>query len=110
MPATLRPSVTTSSPASSFGWLALDAAASERVATLLRALDEPAALDPLGLGSIRDAFSWMLSPGTSTIQTRLRYVVFLPWICAGLEAQRVQPAEFARRLLDAEAQLIECLR
>jgi hypothetical protein len=98
------------SPASSFGWLDLDAAASERVATLLRALEEPGTLDPLGLGSVRDAFSWMLSPGTSTIQTRLRYLVFLPWIFAGLEALRVPPADFARRLRDAEAQLIDCLR
>ena len=100
----------TYSAASAFAWLDLDAAASERVATLLRALEEPGTLDPLGLGSVRDAFSWMLSPGTSTVQTRLRYVVFLPWICTGLEAQRVQPADFAMRLRDAEGLLIQCLR
>ncbi len=45
------------SPASSVGWLDLDAAASERVGTLLRSLEEPGTLDPLGLGSVRDAFS-----------------------------------------------------
>lgn len=56
-------------PASSLGWLDLDAAASERVGTLLRSLEEPGTLDALGLGSVRDAFSSMLSPGTSTIQT-----------------------------------------
>ena len=54
-------------PASSIGWLDLDAAASERVGTLLRSLEEPGTLDVLGLGSVRDAFSDMLSPGTSTI-------------------------------------------
>ena len=97
-------------PASSFGWLDLDAAASERVSTLLRSLDEPATLDVLGIGTVRDAFSDMLSPGTSTVQTRLRYFMFLPWIFQRLEAQPVPVADFARRLRDVEAQLIDCLR
>jgi hypothetical protein len=97
-------------PFSSVGWLDLDLAASERVGTLLRSLEEPGTLDVLGLGSVRDAFSAMLSPGTSTIQTRIRYFLFLPWICARLEAERVRPADFARRLREDEARLIDCLR
>ncbi len=97
-------------PESSLGWLDFDSAASQRVGELLRALDEPGTLDVLGLGTVRDAFSGMLNPGTSTIQTRLRYFMFVPWICAGLEAQRVAPADFARRLRDDEARLIDCLR
>lgn len=95
---------------SSFGWLDLDAAASERVSTLMRALEEPGTLDPLGLGSVRDAFSALLAPGTSTIQTRLRYFLFLPWICQGVERDRVSPTKFASRLRDDEARLIDCLR
>ena len=102
--------MTTYAPASSLGWLDLDAAASERVGTLLRSLEEPGTLDELGLGTVRDAFSGMLSPGTSTIQTRLRYFIFLPWIFTRLEGQRVAPADFARRLRDDEARLIDCLR
>lgn len=97
-------------PASSAGWLDLDAAASERVAVLLRSLEQPGTLDPLGLGTIRDAFSARLSPGTSTVQTRLRYFVFLPWIFRRLEETRVEPARFADRLRDLEARLIDCLR
>ena len=97
-------------PASSLGWLDLDATASERVSTLLRSLEEPGTLDVLGLGAVRDAFSDMLSPGTSTVQTRLRYFIFLPWIFNRLEAQSVAPADFSRRLREAEARLIGCLR
>ena len=77
---------------------------------MLRSLEEPETLDVLGLGAVRDAFSEMLSPGTSTIQTRLRYFIFLPWIFARLEAERVPQAEFARRLRQDEARLIDCLR
>lgn len=97
-------------PSSSLGWLDLDTAASERVTELLRALDEPSTLDVLGLGTIRDAFADMLSPGTSTVQTRLRYFVFVPWIYQRLEARRLPPAQFARKLREAEAELIDRLR
>ena len=95
---------------STLGWLDLDTAASERVATLLRSLEEPSTLDVLGLGTVRDAFADMLSPGTSTVQTRLRYFIFLPWIFKRLEDDRVSAADFARRLRDHEARLIDCLR
>src|SRR3954471_9825956 len=98
------------SPASSVGWLDLDAKASERVATLLRSLEEPGTLDPLGLGSVRDAFSNMLSPGTSTIQTRVRCFLFLAWVLPEREAQRGAPTGFAGRSPDTEARLIQCLR
>lgn len=97
-------------PESSFGWLDLDAAASERVATLLRALEEPGTLDPIGLGAVRDTFSALLAPGTSTIQTRLRYFIFLPWICKRIQQDKVAPAGFAARLRNDEARLIDCLR
>ena len=97
-------------PASSVGWLDFDTTASEKVGTLLRSLEEPGTLDVLGLGAVRDAFSEMLSPGTSTIQTRLRYFIFLPWIFSRLETQHVPPSEFASKLREDEARLIDCLR
>lgn len=96
-------------PESSLGWLDFDAAASERVSTLLRSLEEPSTLDVLGLGSIRDALADMLTPGTSTVQTRLRYFILLPWIFQDLDAKGVPEADFARQLRDAEASLIDRL-
>ena len=72
-------------PASSLGWLDFDDGARDKVAETLRALDEPSTLDVLGLGTIRDAFADMLSPGTSTVQTRLRYFLFVAWILKNLE-------------------------
>src|SRR4051794_12526023 len=97
-------------PESSIGWLDFDDSASRQVGEVLRALQEPSTLDPIGLGSVRDAFSEFLAPGTSTIQTRLRYFLFVPWICQRLEQSAVPPAMFLRRLRDDEATLIECLR
>ena len=102
--------MTTYSPASSLGWLDFDAAAADRVATLLRALQEPATLDVLGLGSVVNTFSNMLHPGTSYIHTNLRYLMFVPWILQGLESERVAPGDFRRRLRQDETRLIDCLR
>ncbi len=41
--------------------------------------------DELGLGGIRDSIADHLFPGTSTIQTRLRYMLFIPWLFQMLE-------------------------
>ncbi len=102
--------MTAYSPASSLGWLDFDAAAADRVARLLHALREPATLDVLGLGSVVTTLSNMLHPGTSYIHTNLRYLMFVPWILQRLEAERVAPGDFSRRLRHDEARLIDCLR
>ena len=102
--------MTAYSPSSSLGWLDFDAAAADRVAEFLRALREPATVDVLGLRSVVTTFSQMLHPGTSYIHTNLRYLLFVPWIFQGLEAERVAPGDFFRRLRNDEARLIDCLR
>ena len=102
--------LTAYAPTSSLGWLDFDAAAADRVARLLRALQEPSTLDVLGLGSVVTTFSDMLHPGTSYVHTRLRYLIFLPWIFQRLEADEVAPGDFSRRLRDDEVLLIDCLR
>ena len=95
---------------SSIGWLDYDDDASRKMNETLRALDEPSTLDPLGLGSIRDAFSDLIAPGTSTIHTRLRYFLFIAWICQHIEKSDTTATQFASRLRSDEATLIECLK
>ncbi len=53
--------------------------------------------DELGLGTIRDAFADLLFPGTSTIQTRARYFLFIPWVYADIERRRLGGNEAAHR-------------
>ena len=65
--------------------------------------------DELGLGGVRDAFADLLFPGTSTIQTRARYFLFIPWIYRALESKRVPSAEIATRGRREEVALIEAL-
>lgn len=97
--------MTAYAPTSTIGRLDLDSAASDRVATLLRALDEPATLDLLGFGVARDALSGLLSPGTSTIETRLRYFLFRPWIVHDLARHRSTSDTATERLRTSEVRL-----
>lgn len=76
---------------------------------LLSSFNEKEARDELGIGSIRDSIADQLFPGTSTIQTRLRYMFFVPWVYAKLESQGVAAASFAAAGQEAEGKLLEHL-
>lgn len=70
---------------------------------------EQGTVDELGLGGIRDGLGELLFPGTSTIQTRARYFLFVPWIYSSLEGSRVASAEVAAKARREEIALIEGL-
>jgi len=58
---------------------------------VINAFSEKDTRDELGFGSVRDAFADTLFPGTSTIQTRARYFLFVPWIYEGQGTTWVYP-------------------
>lgn len=92
------------------GWV--DFAKSDRdiVMSVLRQLSEPGAVDELGIGTIRDAFSDILFPGISTIQTRAKYLFLIPYICLELERNgKLLPQEFITALEQNELDLIDTL-
>jgi hypothetical protein len=66
--------------------------------------------DELGIGTIRDGFADLLFPGTSTIQTRVHYFLFIPWIYRQLEAKRIPTQEIGNRLRKEEMTLIQALK
>lgn len=65
--------------------------------------------DELGLGGIRDSIADQLFPGTSTIQTRLRYFLFIPWIYRSLEQQRTPARRMAAAAREQEMRLMDAL-
>ena len=95
---------------STFSWLDTDDQQTRRVREAIRMLDDREALDPLGIGVVRDALAEALFPGTSTIQTRLRYFLFVPWICQAVADRHPNRDSFDRRLRQREVRLIEALR
>lgn len=78
----------------------------QRVLALFR---ERNTRDELGLGGIRDSFSDQLFPGTSTIQTRLRYFLFVPWMYRELESEHVSSAKIERVGREFELRLLDSL-
>lgn len=94
---------------SSLTWLDHDAAARDRSMRILALFQEKESRDELGLGGIRDSFADKLFPGTSTIQTRLRYMLFVPWIYSQLEEQRVPAGKFAQTADRTERDLVQPL-
>jgi hypothetical protein len=93
-----------------FGWLDYDELEAQRMREIFAAFDDKDTIDSLGLGVIRDSISDQLFPGISTVQTRARYFLFVPWVCQILEAEQVPAGRFAARLRELEVALIESLR
>ena len=87
-------------------WLDLTASDRDKMRRVLDLFKEQGTLDEMGLGSLRDALSDALFPGTSYIQTRLRYVLFIPWIYRRLEARKVRSSDVERAARTAELDLI----
>lgn len=76
---------------------------------MLEMFRETETRDELGLGTIRDAFSDYFFPGTSTIQTRPKYMLLVPWIYKKIEEDRVSTAKIAKRAKGDERKLIFAL-
>ena len=87
-------------------WIDLTSTDRDKMRRVLDLFSESGTIDEMGLGSLRDGLSDHLFPGTSSIQTRLRYVLFVAWIYKALEAERVANADLLRRLRAAEVELI----
>lgn len=66
--------------------------------------------DQLGFAGIRDAWADLLAPGTSTIQTRARYFLFVPWIYLELERRGVGADKVGRYARRRELALVEAIR
>ena len=95
---------------SSFNWLAHDDGERRRMMEVINLFREKGTLDELGIGTIRDTFAEHFFPGTSTIQTRARYFLFIPWMYQLLEEERVPSARAARRSRELHAQLVASLK
>lgn len=95
---------------SSFGWTLLSRDALRRAEMQLRD-DVEGVRDEIGFLALHQAYADRFFPGTSVLHTRLRYVLFVPWLYERIahhpERQRISDAiekqelELTRRLRDA---------
>lgn len=87
-------------------WVDHDPADRDRMRRILALFEERDTRDELGLGAIRDTLADRFFPGTSTVQTRLRYMLFVPWVYRRLETERVPSARAAERARQWEEEMV----
>jgi hypothetical protein len=95
---------------SSLAWIDFDEAERQRAQRIMALFQERESRDELGLGAIRDSIADHLFPGTSTIQTRLRYMLFIPWILRRLEGREGTAAQLSAEGRAMEIRLSDALK
>lgn len=68
------------------GWIDFSSTDRNIVMGVLDLLGEKGVLDELGIAPIRDYYSELFFPGTSTVQTRAKYFLIVPYIFKDLES------------------------
>jgi hypothetical protein len=91
-------------------WLDYSEEDHRRMRELVALFAQEESRDELGIGAIRDAFSDRLFPGVSVIQTRARYLLFVPWIYRAAEQRGLTGAQLRARAEAQERRLVETLR
>ena len=94
---------------SRFGWVDFAEEDRRRVMEILHLFGEHEIREELGIGTVRDAFSDTLLPGTSTLHTRAKYMLFVPWTFMLLEKKAVLSHEIESRSREYEISLINAL-
>lgn len=90
------------------GWIDFSKDERSKVLSVIDMLSEPEAVDELGIGTIRDSFSRILFPGVTSIQTRAKYLVLIPYTLLELERSKETKVDaFFKELDDKEK---ECAR
>jgi hypothetical protein len=94
---------------SSISWLDYSEAERRKMLDVISLFQQKESRDELGVGTVRDSFADIFFPGTSTIQTRARYFLFVPWIYLDLERRKKDSDTTARDARKREYDLIEAL-
>ena len=67
------------------GWIDFSKSERQKVLSVLDMLSESGTLDELGIAPVRDGFANRFFPGTSTIQSRAKYFMIVPYALKDLE-------------------------
>lgn len=78
------------------GFINFDQDSLNRVGKVMNLLQGKGAIDELGFGRMRDAFSNTMFPGMSTLQTRAKYFLLLPSLYSYLEKTNIKDSRDAR--------------
>jgi len=95
---------------STISWLDFSESERRKTIEVIALFQDRETRDELGVGSIRDGFANDFFPGTTTLQTRARYFLLIPWIYRTYEKKFVGSGKIRDRLRWDETNLIEILK
>jgi hypothetical protein len=93
-----------------FSWVDFSESDKNIMHEIINSLTEPDTRDELGIAPIRDSFANMMFPGTTTIQTRIKYMLFVPWLYKIVEDEKLSDQSAAERIRELEIDLIKALK
>lgn len=82
------------------GWIDFSASERSKVLSIIDLLSEDGTLDELGIAPIRDGFANIFFPGTSTIQTRAKYFLIVPYALLEIERGKETNPKIVREWLN----------
>ena len=82
------------------GWIDFSKNERNKVLSVLDLLSESGTLDELGIAPVRDGFANLFFPGTSTVQTRAKYFLIVPYALKDLEHRSETNPNKVLRVLD----------
>ena len=92
------------------GWIDCSKTERNKRLSVLELLSQDGTLDELGIAPVRDGFSNLFFPGTSTIQTRAKYFFLVPYALKELElSEETNPNKILRELNEVERECGEIL-
>ena len=93
----------------SISWLDFSEEERRRMIQVVSLFKQRDTRDELGFTQIRDGFAGLFFPGTTTIMTRARYFLFVPWMYRYFEQRKVPSSKIRGRVRKFEIHLIKDL-
>ena len=94
---------------STISWLDFSDSDRRKMVEVISLFKQRDTRDEMGLAQIRDGFAEQFFPGTTTIQTRARYFLFIPWLYRYHEGRRAPSSKIADRMRYTEIQVMKAL-
>lgn len=91
-------------------WLDASSEDQRRMREIVNLFSERDSRDELGFGQVRDALSDSLFPGTSTLLTRARYLLLIPWCFTAAQSPGRTADKISSSVSENERNLILALR
>lgn len=93
-----------------FSWVDFSESDKNRMHEIINSLSDPNTRDELGIAPIRDSFANLMFPGTNTLQTRIKYMLFVPWLYKIVENEKLTDQSAAEKIRELEIDLINSLK